>query len=77
MSITWISKIAFLSALYIVTLLDTHKLTQCELTILLDIGYWRYSYLDHGAGLAPFRHGRRGVRERTFGEDLIPHNQRQ
>ena len=44
---------------------------------VLDIGYWRYPYPGHGVGLAPFRHGRRGVRERPFSEDLIPHDQRQ
>ena len=42
-----------------------------------DIGYWRYPYQGHGVGLAPFRHGRRGVPERPFGEDLIHHDRRQ
>ena len=37
MSITWISKITFLSALYIATFLDTHKRTQCALTAGLPV----------------------------------------
>ena len=41
---------------------------------VLDIGYWRYPYPDHGVALAPFRHGRHGVREKPFGRDLIPHD---
>ena len=32
-SISWISKIIFSSVLYIATLSDTHKFTQCVLTI--------------------------------------------
>ena len=43
-SITWISKITFLSALYIATFLDIHKLTQCEL-IIHDTDIYIYIYI--------------------------------
>jgi len=43
-SISWISKIIFSSALYIATLSDTHKFTQCVLTIH-DKDIYIYKYI--------------------------------
>ena len=59
------------------TTLESKLVTMLVRKEMLDIGYWRYPYPGHGKCLAPFRHGRRAIRERPIGEDIIPHDQRQ